>query len=57
MEQVKKTAREITKKPAEERLMDSDTDDDNDDDDPFIGPPIPIGNFSNFFTNKVLMLC
>lgn len=41
MEQVKKTAREITKKPVEENLADSDSEDDEDD---FIGPPIPAGN-------------
>lgn len=43
MEQVKRTAREITKKPVEERLDESDSDEDDD----FIGPPIPTGRCLN----------
>lgn len=40
IEEVKKTARTITKKPIEKKLLD----DSESEEDDFIGPPIPIGN-------------
>lgn len=58
MQQVTKTAREITKKPVEDNLVDSDKDDEEDstDDEELIGP-LPPPLLGKRFTVHVTCFC